>query len=760
MSFGARLRSLRQSRGLTQEELAERAGMTANGVSALERGTRTRPYPHTLRSLADALGLDEAERRSFVAAAREDGEQPARAEPAAPGRSRLPIPPTPLVGRDGELDQLTALLTTGDARLITLTGPGGVGKTRLAAEVARRGETLFPDGVTAVALASLPDADLVAPTVLSSLGGSPGGSGRDLGARIGSRAMLLVLDNFEHVMDAAPLVAELAAECPSLTILVTSRARLRLRGEVEVPVRPLQLPASTRSPSPDEVSESPAGKLFLQRARAVQPGFALSPATAADIASITWRLGGLPLAIECAASKVPAFPPRQLLANLDAALATGWARDLPERQRSLRAVLDWSYQLLDEPTQATFRGLSVFQGGATLEEAEAVLTPVVGRGRVLAGMEELTEHSLLTVVTEGGDAPRYTMLQPVQQYARDLLREHDEETVAGLEHARFALHVLEHNPPVPGDRADWETENVRAAFDWCLRTGDGQLAARLAYAAWVPWLPWWLGAPAESGRGRLESLLSLDLGEENRSRALLIHGSMCYAEHDFGGAGESWQEALRIARARGDQVTEAYALAGTGLVLAPTDARGAADVIRQAIELSRTAEDDRLPFMASIWAGIAASAAGERAQPVFEEVLAVARRHGDPAMLSAALFNLGHAAIEEGNPADAETPLLESIQISALNRDNVNLAHALDLLAVIECQRAGWRRSALLSGAAEGARSSALAADASYHQPDPAMREQTRSRVEAALGPEAYAEAYAEGANLALDDLKRLLAEH
>ncbi|MDQ4128173.1 MAG: helix-turn-helix domain-containing protein, partial [Actinomycetota bacterium] len=374
VSFGARLRMLREAAELTQEELAERSGLTRKAISVLERGERKRPYPHTVRSLADALDLSERDRASLFEAVPKRGTATSAA-PATSPEPDLPVPPTPLLGRERELGEIRAFLR--EVRLLTLTGVGGVGKTRLALGAARASLAAgtFPEGVVFVGLASLGDASLVIPTVARSLGVREVGSQpplEALRAHLRGKRLLLVLDNFEHVAEATPMVAALIEGCENLTVLVTSRAPLRVRGEQEYPVEPLGLPASTRSVGAEEVMGSPSGRLFVERARATSPTFELGAQNAEVVAAICWRLAGLPLALELAAANARHLNPEALLSRLDRTLSTGGGRDLPARQRTMRASLQWSHDLLDEPEKELFRRLSVFAGGFTVDAAEEV----------------------------------------------------------------------------------------------------------------------------------------------------------------------------------------------------------------------------------------------------------------------------------------------------------------------------------------------------------------------------------------------------
>jgi predicted ATPase/serine/threonine protein kinase len=401
------------------------------------------------------------------------------AAPVADPRRPEPVesrPLTPLVGRERELALASTLLT--DARLLTLTGPGGTGKTRLALELARRGAGRHVDGAHVVRLAAVATADLVAAAVAQSLGLREGGAQRAdelVAATLAGRDMLLVLDNFEHVLEAAPLVTRLLATAPRLTVLVTSREPLRLHGEQELPVPPLALPAPTAA-TVATVGESEAVRLFVQRARAGRPDFALTDENAADIASVCRRLDGLPLALELAAARTRVLSPRAIRGRLDQRfdLLRSDARDVEPRHRTLRDVIDWSYGLLPPDEQALFRELAVFVGGFTLDAAEAVATAPPGAGDVLDRVASLCDKSLL-VRRDGADGePRFDMLETVREYALARLRGTPDERAVRGRHARWmagVADVLGEETGGPGAAAPNagmhpQVDNALAALAW------------------------------------------------------------------------------------------------------------------------------------------------------------------------------------------------------------------------------------------------------------------------------------------------------
>src|SRR3712207_150495 len=411
---------------------------------------------------------------------------------------------------------MSTLLSRPEIHLLTLTGTGGVGKTRLAIEAARNTVELFPDGAVFVALASLSDPTLVIPTIVRSidLRETEGRTSREvLFAHLQNKQLLLVLDNFEHLLEAAPEVENLVEACPNLPVLATSRAPLRVRGEQEYPVPPLGLPASTRTPAPQEIVSSPSGRLFVERARATFPTFELTDGNARSVAAICWRLAGMPLALELAAARVRFLTPATLLSRLDQALSAGWTRDMPERQRTMHAALDWSYDLLSEPERVLFGRLSVFTGGFTLGAAEAVgITAEVAKEEVLVLLGSLVEQSLVVAEQESGSAEaRYVMLEPVRQYALERLEEAEE---ARELHATFFLDLAEQAHRLMGsDQVEWlgrldrETANLRAAMSWSL-ANKAEIAACLGWAL-RPY--WWIRGSHDEGRRWMEETLTHDL---------------------------------------------------------------------------------------------------------------------------------------------------------------------------------------------------------------------------------------------------------
>ncbi|MDQ4127315.1 MAG: helix-turn-helix domain-containing protein, partial [Actinomycetota bacterium] len=510
--FGGRLRRLRERAGLTQEELASRAGLSARAISDLERGERKRPYPHTVRALADALVLPEDERASLLASVPKRG-----GAAAAPSTTTtvpaLTMPPTSLVGRERDVAAVRSLLDGAGKRLVTLTGPGGVGKTRLALEAANEVAERFPDGVAFVALAPVSAPDLLAPSVARALGlreASVKPVRELVHGYLGEKHLLLVLDNFEHLIEAAPEVAALLAAGPSTKVLVTSRAPLRLRGEQEYPVAPLAVPDPTRVPDAEDVTASPAAELFVERAQEANPSFLLTRKNAAAVAAICWRLDGLPLALELVAARARFLVPTELLPRLDQALEAGGARDLPERQRTMRSTLDWSHDLLSEPERALFRRLSVFAGGFALEAAEEV----ANGEDVLVLLGQLAEQSLIKAEPRE-DETRYRMLEPIRQYALEKLRESEEEERARERHARHheALALRAERGLRGAGQVEWmgrlgrEHDNLRTAMCWLLDRGD---AGRVVGIGWNVWWFWFVRGFLAEGKQWMERALESD----------------------------------------------------------------------------------------------------------------------------------------------------------------------------------------------------------------------------------------------------------
>ena len=754
-SFAQRLRRLRETAGLTQEELALGAELSPNAISDLERGKRRRPHPHTVRSLADALELSEEEHASLVAAVPRRGDD--RSTPATTHTPALPIPSTLLLGRERDLREVTDLLGLSEVRLLTLTGTGGVGKTRLALEAARGAAGLFPDGIAFVELAPLNDAEFVVPTIVRCLevreakGQHPR---QTLHTYLRDKRLLLLLDNFEYLLEAAPEVEDLVEACPNLTVLATSRAPLRIRSEREYPVAPLALPPSTLSPTAGEVAASPSGRLFLERAQVASPDFHLEEANAAAVAAICWRLAGLPLALELAAARVRFLTPATLLSRLDGALSAGWARDMPERQRTMHAALDWSYDLLSESEKDLFGRLSVFAGGFTLEAAEAVgATGKVAEEEVLDLLGSLVEQSLVVAEQEPGSAEkRYGMLEPVRQYALERLEEGGEAEQARRRHAAFFLDLAEqaYRQLMGPHQLEWlgcldrETANLRAAMSWSL-DNDAGTAARLGWAL-RPY--WWIRGSHDEGRRWMEEAMTHELPQGLRGRAANVAAAMAFMQGDFEEAERYCSESLEMALREDDAPLEGYSWMGLGLVaLSGEDFETAAACLEKALPLLQRSEELTSISATHVWLGTALLARNdqERAVSMFEEGLALARRMGDRSAAYVALYNLAQVSLARRDYDGAAVIFEEGISFSEQMRDQANLAYFLEGLAVVAGKREEAERSALLSGAAEGQLEAVGATVYNYYRPDRSLYERTVSATRSRLGDAAFEQARERG---------------
>ena len=635
---------------------------------------------------------------------------------AVPPLPDLPAQPGPLIGRAAEVDAVGRLLRPGGVRLLTLTGPGGVGKTRLALDVAWALASGFPDGAYLVDLSSLRDPALVLPTIAAALGVREGGSARWKTARVltkgtatgpvdralrvalGSARLLLVLDNCEQVVLAAPEIGALVADCPGLVVLATSREPLGLRWEHVFPVLPLALPDEGRAGDPDAISLAPAVALFAQRARAVQPAFALTEANARAVAEICRRFDGLPLAIELAAAQTRFLSPPALLARLGGqmGLLRGAERDRPARHQTLHAAIAWSYDLLDEEERVTFGRLAVFAGGCTLEAAERVLGAEVPD--TFNRLRLLVDKNLLAVAEGPDGEPRFRLLESVREYALERLAASGELEELRPRHARHYLALAEAaesrlrgaEQAVWLARLDPERDNFRAVLDWCVERGEVEIGLRLGGALWRFW---WVRGDAAEGRARLERLLGLAGAEHltaTRAKALNGAGVLARQLSDFPAATALLEEGLAVARQVGDRRLVADALHRLGRVAANrSDYPAARRLCEESLELYRALGDELgiAGLLDSL--GVIARHEGRypEARALYQESLAVAGRVGDRQGQAETLLSLGLTAILEGDLETSRRRLEESLAISRELDDRPSIAAALDNLGVATMRR-------------------------------------------------------------------------
>jgi predicted ATPase/class 3 adenylate cyclase/Tfp pilus assembly protein PilF len=596
-------------------------------------------------------------------------------------RNNLPLQPTPLVGREKEVAEVRDLLRGEATRLLTLTGPGGTGKTRLALQGAADLLDDFSDGTFFAQLATLTESEMFLSTVAETLGVGEIGEqplGESLKDYLSERRLLLLLDNFEQVLEAAPAVTELLAGAPGLKVLATSRAPLGLYGEHEFPVPPLSMPDLKCPPPLERLTQYEAVGLFVERAKAVKPDFSITNESAPAVAEICVRLDGLPLAIELAAARIKMLPPKAMLNRLGSRLKllTGGARDLPERQRTLRATIEWSFALLDEGEQLLFARLAVFSGGRTLEAIEIICDaegdlPV----ETFGGVSSLLDKSLLRQEEGSSGEPRFVMLETVHEFAREKLEQSGEAEEIKRVHAEYFLTLAEEAyPELKGanqlewlERLEAEHDNMRAALSWALERKEAEMAISLGGALW---LFWFVRGYHSEGRRWLQEALEIDKrgSPESRAMALAGVGWLAVQQGDLDRAQEVCEEGLEALEHEGREARDAKLslLVCLGWVaLDRDDYERATQLFEESLTLSQQISDTY--WHATSLSNLALVSHyrrdSERATELYEESMDLFREQGDKQSLAYCLNNLAMVVYSQGDLGRAAQLTEESVAL-------------------------------------------------------------------------------------------------
>ena len=801
---------------VAEHPLAER--LRAQLMLALYRSGRQAEaldaYRAARAALVEQLGIEPgpALRRLERAILDQDPElDVATVAPNARPVPRVRVRSTSFVGRSREQREIRALLGGADVRLLTLTGPAGTGKTRLANEATTGLDAEFPGGVVLVELAPIGDADLVATTIAGALGLVERPERGPLEALIASlrgRRTLLVLDNFEQLLDAAPMLSELLTGAPGLTLLVTSRAPLDVREERIYPVPALQLPDRSRALEVDRLRRIEAVRLFVTRARDVRPDFDLSAGNAGAVAELCLRLDGLPLPLELAAARIKLLSPQDILERLGVRLEVLKAEPgagLPDRHRTLRAAIEWSYDLLGGEEQALFTSLGAFVGGFTLDGAKAVAGDL--ELDVVAGIESLLNNSLLRTEPLAAGEPRFGMLETIREYACERLAERSDEQGVRRRHAAFYLPLAEEaelallGPQQLNwlERLDAERDNFRAALNWAAESGESEVGLRTAGALWRFWQ---MRAGDVEGREYLDRLLTGRSGSpavrayaQSRAAGLAFYQGDFDAVHGYVEAslpvhrelGDDWnsscdlrmltltalaegdadearglaEESLQLAQRARNPMDEAYAKAHLGVVLG---VQGELDDAQRLIEESvQTARElGNLRSVGSWTKGLGGiiflQGDYPRARELFEQALAVLRSLGDAWGILGSLSGLALVALEERDNGSARRLLNESLELLRKSGHNYRAANTLEIAGRLAAAEGRDRRAARLYGAASVLRGSmdvAMFECEVWADPAPQI-----ARLRSALGEDAFAEAWARGRAMSFDEsLDYALAE-
>jgi predicted ATPase/transcriptional regulator with XRE-family HTH domain len=797
-AFTAWIKQRRHMLDLTQEDLADCVGCSRVTIQKIELGER-RPSKQIALRLAECLRLPHDEQEAFLRFARGEaresgtaaiGGEPvlATAQPTSPLSSstssgyatpnNLLLPLTPLLGREQAVAVACDYLARKDTRLLTFTGAPGIGKTRLSLQVAAELLPQFEDGVFFVELAPVSDPSIVASTVASTLGLPESGSGSMLNALknyLNGKKFLLVLDNFEQVLDAAPVALELLSSCPGLKVLITSREALHVPGEQQFPVSLLDLPDLARLPRVQALPGYAAIALFLERARAVDPAFDLNEDNALDVTTICTRLGGLPLAIELAAARVKFLSAAEMSARLDRQLSllTGPAghrrfRHMPARQQTMQAAIDWSYQLLEPAEQQLLVRLAVFVGGWTLEAAEAVF----GQGSgATEGMESLLEKSLIHGMRNGSGESishsaehRFTMLESIREYALDRLEAGGEADEVRRLHAVYFLDLAERAEPhlTREEQAEWfqrlqrEYTNVRAAISWSLAQGEHDISLRFGGALAIFWRNRYPGEGRWWAEWAMKGALKESAGEPTltHARALFSAALMLMQTKEYPRARATFEESLRMYRALDDKLGIAASLSWTATMLIytdlPEDRASVEKMLDESLELYRSIGDS--VGMAGVLTSMGEAARMERDYPraidVYERCLALQLEVKDKQGIATTVTNLAWVVYHGKDYERAKHLLRETLRTYQEIGSGYYVAWALAAWAGIERAQGDPHKAAIVIAA-----SNALAAPAGapFDAPDQRDTEEIEAAIKSDLSEQEWHSAQQQGRTMNMD---------
>jgi predicted ATPase/transcriptional regulator with XRE-family HTH domain len=765
-SFGYWLRLKRKALDLTREALADRVGCSVSMIRKLEDEER-HPSAQIAELLAEIFKIPTTERTAFLRFARgdwrsapslEDEEAPWRASTQVltqHPRSNLPATFTSLVGRDKDIAAVQDYLTHPDIRLVTLIGAPGIGKTRLSIASASKSLAEFSDGVFFVALAPLDQPSLIPSAISQALGYieknnlSPE---ERLIEGIANKRMLFVLDNCEHLIeDVAPLASSLLSACSRLKILITSREALGIPGEWLYSVPALDMPKEYSIVDVETISEFPALVLFAERARAARSDFALNAENIRAVASICSQLDGLPLAIELIAARVKTLSIEQIAARLDDrfALLTSGSRIAPSRQQTLRATLDWSYELLTETERELFRQLSVFVGGFTLDALESVAL-LDSNQSILDALSRLVDKSLLLV--EQQDQTRYRFLEPIRQYARDKLNETRESNLIQDRHLNYYLRVAEEAEPYlfGAGQQDWKNrleldhDNLRVALAWSLESN--QIEAGLKMAGALAWF-WHSKGHLSEGNLWLEKILASGIGTQGKERAKALRASSILSTDtgDYIRARAFAESSIKLYREIGDNRGAGLALADLGASLhRGGKAEDAIESVEESLRLLRATGERWGIAYALLWLGDACFRMGdiERAATQWEESLPLTQELGDHFLMAWSLGGLGDVARLRADYKRATEMFKEALSHYQSSGDKFGSPFSLEALGLVAAALGDAKRAARLWGAASAWREAFSEPLSLAYQRDYA-ESITQARTQ--LGEEVYASAWSEG---------------